>query len=263
MKIGFIGGGNMASAMISAITSSKFAETGEIFVYDRSKNENLKFKFCITPLNNEQEVVKKTDIVVLAVKPNGYENVLKSIKKEVKNQIILTLAPNFSIEAVGKILGYDKKIVRTMPNMPAAIGEGVTAVCFNENFSDSERAKVLKILQSFGKFYELQEDMMPVFTAIAGSLPAYVFMFIEALADGAVLEGMPKNKAYEIIAESVVGSANMLLKTNKNPATLKDEVCSPKGTTIEAVRVLEERGFRASLINAVSAAAKKAADKSE
>lgn len=258
MKIGFIGGGNMASAMIGAICGSKFVNLSEIFVYDRSKNENLKFKFGVTPLSSEREIAQNSDIIVLAVKPNGYDDALNLIKKDIKNQIIITLAPNFSIESAQAILGADKKIVRTMPNTPAAIGEGVTAVCFNANFNENERANVINLLQSFGKTHEIEEKLMPAFTAIAGSLPAYVFMFIEAVADGAALEGMPRAKAYEIIAASIAGSADMVLKTAKHPAQLKDEVCSPGGTTIEALRVLEEGKFRSNLIEAVSAAARKA-----
>lgn len=257
MKLGFIGGGNMASAMIAAITNSKICSLSEIFVYDRSKNENLKFKFGITPLDSERKIVQNSDIIVLAIKPNGYESVLNLIKKDIKNQIIVTVAPNFTIEMIAEILGSDKKIVRTMPNTPAAIGKGVTAVCFSENLNDNERMSVLKVLQSFGTTHEIEEKLIPVFTAIAGSLPAYVFMFIEALADGGVLEGMPRAKAYEIIAASVAGSADMILKTGKHPAQLKDEVCSPSGTTIEALRVLEEHGIRSALIDAVRTAARK------
>ena len=147
-----------------------------------------------------------------------------------------------------------------MPNTPATIGEGVTAVNFSSNFTADERVAVMKILSCFGKIYELEERLFPVFVGIAGSLPAYVFMFIEALADGAVLEGMTRQKAYEIACESVAGSAKMagvLLKEGKHPAQLKDEVCSPSGTTIEDVRVLENAKFRAAIIEAVSAAANK------
>lgn len=258
MKIGFIGAGNMGSAMIAAVARSKFADLGEIFVYDRSKNENLKFKFGITPLSSEREVVQNSDIIVLAIKPNGYENLLNLIKKDIKEQIILTLAPNFSIEKTASIIGDNKKIVRTMPNTPAAIGEGVTAVSFGENLSAQEKDNVMSLLACFGSAHEIDEALMGAFVGIAGSLPAYVFMFIEALADAGVLNGVPRAKAYEIVAASVAGSADMVLKSGKHPAMLKDEVCSPSGTTIEALRVLEERGFRSAVIEAVNAAVDKA-----
>ena len=162
---------------------------------------------------------------------------------------------------VREVLGADAKVARTMPNMPSLIGEGVTAVNFSSNFTADDRASVMKILSCFGKSYELAEDKFAVFTAIAGSLPAYVFMFIEALADGAVLEGLGREKAYAIVCEAVAGSAKMAtaaLKEGKHPARLKDEVCSPGGTTIEAVRVLENAKFRAAIIEAVSAATRKA-----
>lgn len=258
MKIGFIGAGNMGAAMISAVAGSKFADLGEIFVYDRSKNEQVKFKFGITPLKNECEVAKNADIIILAIKPSGYESVLNLIKKEIKNQIILSVAPNFSIQKIADIIGEGKKIVRSMPNTPAAIGEGVTAVSFGENLSEAEKSSVMSLLGCFGKAYEIEENLMASFVGIAGSLPAYVFMFIEALGDAGVLNGMPRQKAYEIAALSVAGSADMVIKSGKHPAVLKDEVCSPKGTTIEAVRVLEKTGFRSSVIEAVTAAIQKA-----
>lgn len=261
MKIGFIGAGNMGSAMIAAIARSKFADLGEIFVYDRSKNENLKFKFGITPLNNEREVVQKSDIIVLAIKPNGYENLLNLIKKDIKDQIVLTIAPNFSMEEIAGIIGENKKVVRTMPNTPAAIGEGVTAVSFSENLSAKEKELVMRFLACFGTAHEIDEALMGAFVGIAGSLPAYVFVFIEALADAGVLNGIPRAKAYEIVAASVAGSADMVIKSGKHPAVLKDEVCSPSGTTIEALRVLEERGFRSAVIEAVNVAVNKANNK--
>ena len=145
-----------------------------------------------------------------------------------------------------------------MPNTPAAIAEGVSALCFNENLSADERAAVREIFENFGAVYELEETKFAAFTGIAGSLPAYVFMFIEALADAGVLEGLPRALAYEAVAASVASSARLMLKSGKHPAALKDEICSPGGTTIEAVKALENGGFRAAAMDAVAACVKKA-----
>lgn len=273
MKIGFIGGGNMGSAMIGSLVAGG-VRVDEILVFARSKNETLRAKFGVRIAASEKEVANGADIVVIAVKPASYESVLKEISRASKfkynvsvvgenttQPIFITVAPNFSIQMVREVLGADAKVARTMPNMPSLIGEGVTAVNFSSNFTADDRAVVMKILSCFGKAYELAEDKFAVFTAIAGSLPAYVFMFIEALADGAVLEGLGREIACEIACEAVAGSAKMAaaaLKEGKHPARLKDEVCSPGGTTIEAVRVLENAKFRAAIIEAVSAATRKA-----
>ena len=145
-----------------------------------------------------------------------------------------------------------------MPNTPAMVGEGCTCVCLKETFSDrrvydGDRELVLRIMSSFGRASILPERLMDAFIGVAGSAPAYVFLFIEAMADGAVMAGMPRKQAYEFAAQSVLGSARMVLETGMHPGVLKDMVCSPAGTTIEAVRVLEEKGMRAAVIDAVGA----------
>ena len=144
-----------------------------------------------------------------------------------------------------------------MPNTPAQVLSGMTAVTFNKNITSEEKDMVFKLLNSFGKSVEIEEKLMHAYTGISGSLPAYVYMFMEALADGGVLMGMPRNEAYQIVAQTVLGSAKMLLETGKHPGQLKDEVTSPAGTTIEAVRVLENGNFRGNIIEAVAACTKK------
>ena len=180
------------------------------------------------------------------------------IKDAARGKVIVTIAPNFSLEQSSQILGAKAKVARAMPNTPAAIAEGVSALCFNENLSADEQAAVREIFENFGAVYELGEAKFAAFTGIAGSLPAYVFMFIEALADAGVLEGLPRALAYEAVAASVAGSARLMLKSGKHPAALKDEICSPGGTTIEAVKALENGGFRAAAMDAVAACVKKA-----
>ena len=254
MKIGFIGTGNMGSAMIKGLVTSEYVSGSDINVFDVNveKSRELSEKYSVKPLQNEVEIADNSDVIVLSVKPNIYNSVLEKIKARIdENKIIIAIAAGISIESVENIAGKDKKVVRIMPNTPAQVLEGMTAVTFNGNVKEEEKKVVFGILDSFGKSIEIEEKLMHTFTGIAGSLPAYVYMFMEALADGGVLEGMPRDKAYEIV------SAEMLLKTGKHPGVLKDEVTSPAGTTIEAVNTLENGNFRGTVINAVRACVEK------
>ena len=260
MKIGFIGTGNMGSAMIKGLVTSEHVSGSDINIFDVNveKSRELSEKYNVKPLQNEVEIADNSDVIVLSVKPNIYNSVLEKIKARIdENKIIIAIAAGISIESVENIAGKDKKVVRIMPNTPAQVLEGMTAVTFNGNVKEEEKKVVFGILDSFGKSIEIEEKLMHTFTGIAGSLPAYVYMFMEALADGGVLEGMPRDKAYEIVAQTVKGSAEMLLKTGKHPGVLKDEVTSPAGTTIEAVNTLENGNFRGTVINAVRACVEK------
>ena len=260
MKIGFIGTGNMGSSIIKGILSSKFekSENINIFDLDKEKVNNLVKEYGVNAVNSEKDLAENCNIIVLSVKPHIIPVVLKNLSGNVKKDtIILTIAAGISISVIENALGEDKKVVRTMPNTPAQVLSGMTAVTFNKNIENSEKEIIFKLLNSFGKSVEIEEKLMHAYTGISGSLPAYVYMFMEALADGGVLCGMPRDKAYEIVAQTVAGSAKMLLETGKHPGQLKDEVCSPAGTTIEAVRVLENGNFRGNVIEAVAACTEK------
>ena len=260
MKIGFIGTGNMGSSIIKGILSSKFekSENINIFDLDKEKVNNLVKEYGVNAVNSEKELAENCNIIILSVKPHIIPIVLKNLSGNVKKDtIVLTIAAGISISVIENALGEDKKVVRTMPNTPAQVLSGMTAVTFNKNIENSEKEIIFKLLNSFGKSVEIEEKLMHAYTGISGSLPAYVYMFMEALADGGVLCGMPRNKAYEIVAQTVAGSAKMLLETGKHPGQLKDEVCSPAGTTIEAVRVLENGNFRGNVIEAVVACTEK------
>lgn len=259
-KIGFIGAGNMGSAMIGGIIKSNLLKPKEIIAsalsdYTLEKIEN---EFKINTTKDSKEVVKNSNIIVVAVKPNIYDTVLDEIKELITDEkIIITIAAGKSIQSVESVIGSDKKIVRTMPNTPALVNEGMSAICPNKNITPDELNLVVDLFNSFGKCEIVNEHLIDAVIGVSGSSPAYVFMFIEALADGAVKAGMPRNKAYKFAAQSVMGSAKMVLEGKKHPGELKDMVCSPGGTTIEAVSVLEEENMRASVIKAVSAAVKK------
>lgn len=254
MKLGFIGTGNMASAIMGGVINKEIIPANEIIGADlfAPGRERAKEQFGIHVTASNKEVVENTDVIILSVKPQFYADVISEIKDYVKDsQIIITIAPGKTLAWLAEQFGKDVKIVRTMPNTPAMVGEGMTAACPNEHMTEDEIAYVKTILGSFSKVEIVPERLMDVVTAVSGSSPAYVFMFIEAMADAAVCAGMPRPQAYKFAAQAVLGSAKMVLETGKHPGELKDMVCSPAGTTIGAVRVLEEKGFRSAVFEAV------------
>ena len=253
-KIGFIGSGNMAKAMIGGIVKSKLVDSNNVIASDLNELalENVKNEYGINVTTNSKEVVKFSDIVIVAVKPNVYDVVLEGVKELVDDKkIIVTIAAGKTIESIENVIGNDKKVIRTMPNTPALVNEGMSALCKNKNITDEELNIVKEIFNSFGKAEIVNEYLIDSVIGVSGSAPAYVFMFIEAMADAAVLAGMPRNQAYTFAAQAVMGSAKMVLETDKHPGELKDMVCSPGGTTIEAVKTLESEGFRSAVIKAI------------
>lgn len=260
MSIGFIGCGNMSTAFIKGIINKGIYKTEEIIVSDINEEQlnKISTEHGINVTTNNLEVAK-SDIIILAVKPQFYAQVISGIKDIVdEKQIIITIAPGKTLQWVEDMFGKKLKIVRTMPNTPALIGEGVTGVCYNSNVTEEDMKKVFNILNGIGIAEEVSESLMDVVVSVSGSAPAYVYMFIEAMADAAVADGMPRDKAYKFAAQTVMGSAKMILETGKHPGELKDMVCSPGGTTIEAVRVLEEKGMRSAVIEAMKACVSKA-----
>lgn len=265
MKYGFIGCGNMAQAMISGIIDSQCMEAKDMLVSDRSNSALDAIKNIYNKLNvtqDNEKVASQSDVLVLSVKPQVYPTVINEIKEVISaSTIVVTIAPGFSITRLLDLFGKKTmKIIRCMPNTPAMVSEGMTAFAPNENCHTRDVERIKTMLSSFGRCAQVDEAQMNTVTAISGSSPAYVFMFIEAMADAAVHEGMSRNLAYEFAAQAVMGSAKMVLETKKHPAKLKDMVCSPAGTTIEAVRVLEKKGFRSAVIEAVTACADKSRD---
>ena len=260
MRLGFIGTGNMGSSIIGGAIKSNFIVGKNVNVYDldTEKCSELVDKYSVNISENEIEVTKNSDIIILAVKPNIYNSVLSKIAEEItQDKIIITIAAGYSISQVQEIIGKDKKIVRTMPNTPALVGEGMSAICPNNNVSEEELNYIGKLYNLFGKYEVIAEKDFHAFIALCGSSPAYVFMFIEAMADAGVKLGLPRAKAYKLAEQSILGSAKLALETGKHPGVLKDEVCSPGGTTIEAVIDLEKNGFRNTVISAIEKCANK------
>lgn len=258
MKLGFIGTGNMATAIMGGIIKQGKIKAEEIIGSDLSEQgrERVKDAYGICVTADNLEVASKADVIVLSVKPQFYPAVIAEIKDTIQEeQIVITIAPGKTLAWLEEQFGKNVKIVRTMPNTPAMVGEGMTAVCANAYVTEEELEEVVDILSSFGKTEVVSEHLMDVVVSTSGSSPAYVFMMIEAMADAAVADGMPRAQAYKFAAQAVLGSAKMVLETGKHPGELKDMVCSPGGTTIEAVRVLEAKGFRSSIIEAMKACA--------
>ena len=259
--IGFVGLGNMASAIIGGMLQKKVVEPQRVIGSDKfaESGEKAKTKFGITIAENNVDVAKKADILFLAVKPIYMLEVITEIKNAVRPQtIIVSIAAGKDMKFLQEAFDRkDCKIVRCMPNTPALVLEGCTGVCAGENVTKEELEEVLSLLRTFGVASVVPEYLMDAVVGVSGSSPAYVFMFIEAMADAAVAAGMPRNQAYEFAAQAVLGSAKMVLETGKHPGELKDMVCSPGGTTIDAVKVLEEKGFRAAVMSAMEACIEK------
>ena len=209
-----------------------------------------------TPDNNE--VVRSARTIVLAVKPQFYEEVLDEVHNSLTaDHTIIGIAPGKTLAWLEEKAGLPLNVVRFMPNTPAQVGEGMTAVCANERVSKEGLDEILKITDSFGCTEVIPERLMDAAGAVGGCAPAYVFMFIEAMAEAAVSQGMPRKQAYKFASQTVLGSAKMVLETGRHPGDLKDMVCSPAGTTIEGVRTLEKNGFRSAVFEALTAAAEK------
>lgn len=261
-KLGFIGAGNMATAMMSGIIKSGIFPPEEIILSDISQAQLDKARqsqgVCVTTDNTE--VAANTEVLILAVKPQYYTDVITEIRGSIHpEQLIITIAPGQTLASLAERFGSDTvKIIRTMPNTPAMVGAGITAVTPNTNVTPDELAYACRILGGFGLTEVIGEGLMDAVVSVSGSSPAYVFMFIEAMADAAVADGMPRAQAYKFAAQAVMGSAKMVLETGKHPGELKDMVCSPAGTTIEAVRVLEEKGMRSAVFEAMKACTRKA-----
>lgn len=259
-KIGFIGMGNMGYAMLCG--ALKIFDKSEI-LYTDANPERMRTVHEFTGVSyveTNAECMNQAKFIVLAVKPQYLDKVIKNIINIVnEDKVILSIVAGVSLDQLRRALGYEARIVRAMPNTPALLGQGMTGISYDETqFSLEEKEIIEQIFSSFGKVEIVEERLMSAVTCASGSSPAYVYMFIEALADAAVKYGMPRDMAYEFVAQTVMGSAKMVLETKEHPGKLKDQVCSPGGTTIAGVAALEEYGFRNAIIKATDACYEKA-----
>ncbi len=261
-KIGMIGTGNMGSAILRGIVDANYVKPAQLVVFDVSRRRMKEIEEDIPGLTaaaDSLEVAESADLIILAVKPLYVRDVLKEIRPALQGKAVLSIAAGWTVAMLEEALrGSGATYLRVMPNTPAMVGEGMTALCDETTFTQEDFDFAKGIFDAIGKTRVLPERLFDGVIAISGSSPAYVYMLIEAMADAGVREGIPRSYAYDMAAQSVLGSALMVLSSGTHPAALKDAVCSPGGTTIEAVAALEKYGFR----NAVLEAMKACADKS-
>lgn len=260
MKIGFIGLGNMAKAVIGGMLEKRVAAPEELIGSAATAQtlQAVSERFGMETTPDNCRVAKEAEILFLAVKPQLFPQVIAQVKDCVDEKtLVISIAAGKTTAYIEQQFGKAIRLVRCMPNTPALVGEGCTGVCYNEQATESDKKLAQTLLSSFGRAVEVPERLMDTVGAVAGSAPAYVCMFVEAMADAAVLGGMPRAQAYEFAAQTVLGTAKLILETGKHPAELKDMVCSPAGTTIEGVRVLERKGMRGAVVEALTACVEK------
>nr|AGT02777.1 1-pyrroline-5-carboxylate dehydrogenase [Angomonas desouzai] len=253
--VGFLGCGSMAECIMAGALKNGALQPENTYVCNRTAStmERLSAQYGVKSAT-AVELTKKCDIVILAVKPYGILDMCKTISSEVTpDKIIISVAAAITIASMEKNLPAGTKVVRVMPNVPSLVGAGMNSVSSNSAVSKEDEEKVVELLKAVGKVEILPESSIHGVIGACGSSPAYVFLFLEALCDGAVHGGIPRKQAQEMCAQAVIGAAHMMQETGKSPAELKDMVCSPGGTTIEAVRYLEKGGMRSSVIEAMIA----------
>ncbi|MBE5934775.1 MAG: pyrroline-5-carboxylate reductase [Lachnospiraceae bacterium] len=280
MQIGFIGAGNMAQAIIKGLINKKVVESDDIIVNDTQIDilSDVKTTYEVNVTIQKKEVLRFSDVIILAVKPNNIEEVIEDIKQDMKlfnsSTIFISIAAGVSLETLEKYFSNDNnsngfgyvesleddfqlKIVRAMPNMPAAVGEGMTGITSNKNVKFSDIDQILKIFGAIGKVELVEEKMMDAVVALSGSSPAYMYLILDAMATAAEKAGMKKSMALKFAAQAMIGSGKVILDKKEDPQELIKKVCSPGGTTIEAMDVLEKNNVKDIFIDAMDACMEK------
>lgn len=253
--IGFIGMGNMGYAMLKGALGTFSADEIIFTCLDKAKRQKISEETGVRYAESNAECANNAKYIVLAVKPQVYDTVLANIINVVNEEtVLISLAPGITVNEILSKLGKKVRVVRAMPNTPALVGEAMTGISYNmAEYTLDERTQLERFFNSFGKMTVVDEKLMSAVVCASGSSPAYVYMFIEALADSVVKYGIPRKDAYKLVAQTVLGSAKMVLETGEHPGSLKDNVCSPGGTTIKGVAALEEQGLRNALFKATDA----------
>lgn len=255
MKVGFIGCGNMANAIIKGILTSKSLDRKDIFVtdLDRKKVEECQAEYGFNIADNSEELIAYSDVVILAVKPKIFSELLPQIDKylSAKKPLIISIAAGKTTQNIADFLTYNASIVRVMPNINAKVCESMNGYCTYGNVSEKQEEFVNEIFKCTGDIVKIDEQYFPLFGVIAGSAPAFVYMFIDSIARSAVKNGMDKKTALNIACQTVYGSAKMIMESEQHPWELVDQVCSPGGTTIEGVLSLKNDGFESAILNAI------------
>lgn len=256
-RIGFIGGGNMAEALIKGLLQGTFP-AGEIFVSEPSepRRRHLEERYGVRLTADNLEVVRGCDLLVLAVKPQIFREVVRGFAAAFTGEnLLISLLAGVSTSALEEEFDGRPRVVRTMPNTPALVGEGATALCAGRFASPDDLLAARHLFETVGVVQVVNENLMDAVTGLSGSGPAYVYTVIEALADGGVREGLPRETALALATQTVLGAARLVRDSSEHPAVLRDRVCSPGGTTIAGMKALEEKGLRVALMEAVERAA--------
>lgn len=258
--IGFIGAGNMAEAIISGLIKKALINPQEIKVFDikQERMDYLRSAFGIEGAVSVQELVRSREIIILATKPDQIATLLQGIRGTLAGKLIISIAAGVTLKSMLDVLGAEAKIVRVMPNTPALVLQGATVLAASSSCTQQEKEIAKAVFSAVGMCLEMEEKFINAVTALSGSGPAFCFLFLEALCDGAVKAGLPRDVALRLAATTMKGAAAMVLELGKHPGQLKDMVTSPSGTTIEGISVLESKGFRSAVIDAVTAAYKRA-----
>lgn len=258
---GLIGAGNMGGAILRGILKQNMLRPENVLFYDANQElcKEISQNLGVACAKSNCELAKQCDRILLAVKPVYLSGVIDEIRQESEGKVILSIAAGWSREKLQAAFGanHTARILRVMPNTPALVREGYTALCAENNLTPEELLWAKQLFSAIGQVELLPERLFDGVIAVSGSSPAYVYMLIEAMADGGVRLGLSRPMAIQAAAQAVLGSAKMVLETHQHPAVLKDQVCSPGGTTIEAVQALEQRGFRGAVLEAMNACAEK------
>ena len=260
-QLGFIGCGNMGRAMMSGALDKGWTTAERVVIHTHRKEtmDTLATQYGVAVADSNRALAENADIIVLAVKPNIYADVLADIREVLtEGQIILAIAPAYSIASIAALVQNEGvRVARAMPNTPAQIGKGMAGLAFSDNMTGAERALVQSFFESFGKVAVVREDAMHAVGSVSGSSPAFVYMVIEGMAEGAIKLGIPAKDAYTFAAQSVLGAAALVLETGEHPAVLRDAVCSAGGTTIAGVAALEASGFKGAIMEAMDRSSEK------
>lgn len=265
-RIGFIGCGQMGRAMMQGMIDAGIVSAHEIAATALS-DETIDFvtdEYGINISSDNKRLARERDILFLAVKPYIYQDVIQEIRDEVtEDTVVVTIAAGITLDAMREAFGRHVKVIRSMPNTPSLVGAGMSVLCPNDLVTKEELAEVMEIFESFGEAEIVEEKLMDAVPSVSGSSPAFIYMLIEAMADTAVQQGFPREKAYKMVSQTVQGAAKMVKETGKHPGELKDAVCTPGGTTIAGVTKLEEAGFRNAIIQGMTACTERSKELSQ
>jgi len=260
LKFGIIGCGHMAGIIMERILENGIVKKEDLLVSAKHERSRIKLEqtYGVRVTAENREIAQESDVILIGLKPQEYGNVLGKIKESFReDQLLISLAVGVTMETICDIIGKNMRIVRAMPNVAAQVSEGVTGFCYNEASTEQNRSFAKSVFESYGRAIPVHEEDMEIVSSIGSAAPAFIYILIEALADGAVAEGLKRDLAYQFASQMVLGTGKLVRDSNMHPAELKDMVCSPGGTTIEGVSLLEEKGFRSATINAIRACVEK------